>query len=76
MSIREKLIKKLKNAKEANFEDIHQLLIYLGFTWRNNGSHYTYTKPPYIIGIVKRSGKPVKRVYLENFKDLLEKMGL
>ncbi|GBF33395.1 hypothetical protein DCCM_2496 [Desulfocucumis palustris] len=77
MSKRQKLIEKLKNAKYADFEDIHLLLTQLGFTWRSNGtSHYTYTKAPYVIGIVKRSGKPVKRVYLENLKDLLEKMGL
>ena len=77
MSKKEKLIKKLKNAKEADFEDIHLLLTQLEFSWRNNGtSHYTYTKPPYVIGIVRRSGKPVKRVYLENLKDLLKEMGL
>jgi len=76
MSTREKLIKKLKNAKEAEFEDIHLLLTQLGFNCRNKGSHYTYTKPPHVIGIVKRSGKPVKRVYLENLKELLKEMGL
>jgi len=76
MSAREKLLKKLKNAKFAEFDEIHLLLTQLGFDFRSNGSHYTYTKAPYIIGIVKRSGKPVKRVYLENLKDLLERMGL
>ncbi|TEB07809.1 hypothetical protein Psch_01364 [Pelotomaculum schinkii] len=77
MSQRQKLIDKLKNAKEADFEDIDTLLKQLDFSRRNEGSHYTYTKAPnYIIGIVRRSGKPVKRVYLENLKDLLERMGL
>ncbi|OPY59430.1 MAG: hypothetical protein A4E55_00229 [Pelotomaculum sp. PtaU1.Bin035] len=76
MSQKDKLISKLKNAKFADFEEIHLLLTKLGFDNRNKGSHYTYTKAPYVIGIVKRSGKPVKRVYLENLKDLLERMGL
>lgn len=76
MSTKEKLLKKLKNAKFADFEDVHLLLTQLGFDYRNKGSHYTYIKAPYIIGIVKRSGEPVKRVYLENLKDLLERMGL
>ena len=76
MSTKDKLIKNLKNAKHADFEDIHLLLTQLGFDYRSSGSHYTYTKAPYVIGIVKRSGKPVKRVYLENLKDLLERMGL
>lgn len=75
MSKRHKLVEKLKEAKFAEFEEIHLLLTQLGFTYRNNGSHYTYTKAPYVIGIVRRSGKPVKRVYLENLKDLLERMG-
>lgn len=76
MSTKEKLIKTLKEAKYADFEDIHLLLTQLGFSFRSNGSHYTYTKPPHTIGIVRRSGKPVKRVYMENIKDLLERMGL
>lgn len=77
VSQKEKLIQKLKNAKFPDFEDIHLLLTHwLGFNYRSNGSHYTYTKPPYTIGIVKRSGKPVKRIYLENLKDLLERVGL
>lgn len=76
MTTREKLIKRLKEAKEAEFDDIHLLLTQLGFSYRSNGSHYTYTKSPYVIGIVRRSGKPVKRIYLENLKDLLERMGL
>lgn len=77
MSQRQKLIEKLKSARFADFEDIDLLLRQLGFTVRCVGSHYTYTKAPkYIIGIVRRSGKPVKRVYLENLKDLLERMGL
>lgn len=76
LSTKDKLIKKLKSAKSAEFEDIHLLLTQLGFDFRSNGSHYTYTKAPHVIGIVKRSGKPVKRVYLENLKDLLEMMGL
>ena len=77
MSKRGKLLDKLKNAKEADFEDIHLLLTQLGFSWRSNGtSHYTYTKLQHIIGIVKRSGKPVKRIYLENLKDLLRELGI
>jgi predicted RNA binding protein YcfA (HicA-like mRNA interferase family) len=76
MSQHKKLLKKLKNAKEAEFDEIHLLLTQLGFTWRSNGSHYTYVKAPHVIGIVRRSGKPVKKVYLENLKDLLESMGL
>ncbi len=76
MSSRKKLIEKLKKAKYADFDEIDLLLKQLGFKVRNNGSHYTYTKPPYTIGIVRRSGKPVKNVYLENLKDLLEQMGL
>jgi len=76
LSTKDKLIKNLKNAKYADFEDVHLLLTQLGFDYRNNGSHYTYTKAPHVIGVVKRSGKPVKRVYLENLKDLLERMEL
>ncbi len=77
MTQRQKIIEKLKTAKCADFKDIDSLLKQLGFTARCEGSHYTYTKAPdYIIGIVRRSGKPVKRVYLENLKDLLERMGL
>lgn len=38
-------------------------------------SHYTYTKAPYVIGIV-RYGQQVKRVYLENVKDLPAQMEL
>ncbi|MGQ9557921.1 MAG: hypothetical protein ACUVTU_08185 [Desulfurispora sp.] len=77
MSKKEKLVQKIKNAKEANFEDIHLLLTHLGFNWRCRGtSHYTYIKAPYVIVIARRSGKPVKKVYLENVRDLLEKMGL
>lgn len=76
MTKKEKLIEKLKNTKEADFDDIHMLLTQLGFNYRSNGSHYTYTRAPYVIGIVRRSGKPVKRVYLKNLQDLLERMGL
>jgi predicted RNA binding protein YcfA (HicA-like mRNA interferase family) len=76
LSKKDKLIEKLKTAKEADFEDVHLLLTQLGFNYHINGSHYTYTKPPYVIGIVRRSGKPVKRVYLENLRDLLDRMGL
>lgn len=76
MTQKDKLISKIKNAKFADFQEIHLLLISLGFNYRNQGSHYTYTKSPYVIGIVKRSGKPVKRVYLENLRDLLKKMKL
>jgi len=46
----------------------------LGFKWRSNGSHYTYTKGSHVIGIVKRSGKPVKRVYVDNLNDLLRQL--
>ena len=77
MSKRQKLLDKLRMAKFADFEDIDLLLKQLGFTARFEGSHYTYTKAPdYIIGIARRGGKPVKRVYLENLKDLLARMGL
>lgn len=76
MSRRDKLIEKIKNAKTADFDDIDLLLTQLGFKCRNNGtSHYTYTNAPYVIGIAKH-GQQVKRVYLENVKDLLEQMGL
>ncbi|MCR6545682.1 hypothetical protein [Dehalobacterium formicoaceticum] len=76
MSQRDKLIEKIKNAKTADFNDIDLLLRQLGFKSRNKGtSHYTYTNAPYVIGIVKH-GQQVKRVYLENVKDLLERMGL
>jgi len=74
VSAKDKLINKIKNAKTADFEDIHQLLILLGFNWRNNSSHYTYTKAPYVIGIVKH-GQQVKTVYLRNMQDLLNRMG-
>jgi G:T-mismatch repair DNA endonuclease (very short patch repair protein) len=72
---RSKLIDHIKNAKTADFDNIHQLLTQLGFNWRANGSHYTYTKDPYVIGIV-RHGQQVKTVYLRNVQDLLDQMGL
>ena len=76
MSRRDKLIEKIKNAKAADFDDIDLLLTQLGFKSRNNGtSHYTYTNAPYVIGIAKH-GQQVKRVYLENVKDLLDRMGV
>ena len=76
MTKKAKLVDKIKNAKTADFDEIDLLLTQLGFKRRNRGtSHYTYTKPPYVIGIVKH-GQQVKRVYLENVKDLLERMGL
>lgn len=75
MSKQDKLIEKIKSAKTADFDDIHQLLILLGFNWRNNSSHYTYTKAPHVIGVVKH-GQKVKTVYLKNVHDLLERMGL
>jgi len=76
LSKRDKLIQKIKNAKSAEFEEIDQLLTQLGFSRRNESSHYTYANTPYVIVIARRSGKPVKRVYLENVKDLMEQMGL
>ena len=75
MSKKEKLIEKIKKAKIADFEDIHLLLTQLGFTWRNVGSHYTYTNAPFIVQVV-RHGKQVKRVYLKNLQELFEDMGL
>ena len=76
MAQQTKLVDKIKNAKTADFDDIHQLLTQLGFNWRSNASsHYTYTKAPYVIGIV-RHGQQVKTVYLKNVQDLLERMGL
>ncbi|MDA8337052.1 MAG: hypothetical protein M0Z41_19050 [Peptococcaceae bacterium] len=74
MTSKDKTIKRLKHAKSANFQDIHALLLTLGFKWRCSGSHYTYTKAHHVIVIVKRSGKPVKRVYLEMLNDLLRRL--
>ena len=53
MSQKDKLIKKIKYAKTANFDDIHLLLTQLEFDFRCRGSHYTYVKDSYVIGIVK-----------------------
>lgn len=75
MSRRQKLIEQIKSGKTIDFDDVHQLLIYLEFTYRVAGSHYTYVKAPYVIGIAKH-GKQLKRAYLEDVKDLLERMGL
>ncbi len=76
MTQRSKLIDKIKNAKTADFDDIHQLLSQLGFHWRCNAtSHYTYTKAPHVIIVVKH-GQQVKTVYLKNVQDLLDRMGL
>lgn len=74
MTSKGKTIERLKHAKSADFEDIHALLLNLGFKWRCSGSHYTYTKGHHVIGIVKRSGKPVKRVYLDMLNDLLRRL--
>lgn len=76
MSQRNKLIDTIKKAKTADFDDIDLLLTQLGFSRRSRGtSHFTYTKAPFVIGIVKH-GKQVKAVYLDDVKTLLEKMGL
>lgn len=75
MTQKDKLIKKIKNAKTADFDDIHLLLTQLGFDFRCRGSHYTYVKDSYIIGIVKH-GQQVKTIYLKNVQDLLENLGL
>ncbi len=66
---------KIKNAKTADFNDIHLLLTQLGFDFRCRGSHYTYVKDPYIIVIAKH-GQQVKTIYLKNVQDLIENMGL
>lgn len=75
MTQKEKLIKKIKNAKTADFDDIHLLLQQLGFNYRCRGSHYTYIRDTYVIGIA-RHGQKVKTVYLKNVQDLLENFGL
>ena len=76
MSQKDRLITKIKNAKTADFDDIDLLLKQLGFSCRSRGtSHFTYTRTPFVIGIVKH-GKQVKTVYLDDVKTLLEKMGL
>jgi hypothetical protein len=76
MTKHKKLVDKIKAAKTVDFGDIDLLLTQLGFKCRNNGtSHYTYTKAPHVIVIVKH-GQQVKRVYLENVRDLLERLGL
>ena len=75
MTQKEKLIKKIKDAKTADFDDIHLLLTQLGFDCRIRASHYTYVKDSYVIGIAKH-GQQVKTVYLRNVQDLLENMGL
>lgn len=75
MTQKEKLIKRIKDAKTADFDDIHLLLTQLGFDCRVRASHYTYVNDSYVIGIVKH-GQQVKTVYLKNVQDLLENMGL
>lgn len=75
MTQRDKLIKKIKDAKTADFDDIHLLLTQLGFDCRNRASHYTYVKDSFVIGIVEH-GQQVKTVYLKNVQDLLDNMGL
>ncbi len=75
ISKKQKLIEKIKASKTADFDDIHLLLTQLGFTFRVEGSHYTYAKNPHVIGIV-RHGQQVKRVYLNNVQKLLEEMEL
>jgi predicted RNA binding protein YcfA (HicA-like mRNA interferase family) len=72
---KDKLIKKIKDAKTADFDDIHLLLTQLGFDYRCRGSHYTYVKDSYVIGIT-RHGQQVKTIYLKNVQDLLDNMGL
>ena len=74
MTRKNKTIERLKHAKSADFQDIHAFLLNLGFKWRCHGRHYTYTKGNHVIGIVKRSSKPVKRVYLDMLNDLLRRM--
>jgi predicted RNA binding protein YcfA (HicA-like mRNA interferase family) len=73
---KDKLIQKIKNAKIADFDDIHTLLLQLGFSFRVVGSHYTYIKAPSYVIVIAKHGKQVKRVYLKNVQDLLERMGL
>lgn len=75
MTKKDKLIKKIKDAKTADFDDIHLLLTQLGFDFRSRGSHYTYVKNSYVIGIAKH-GPQVKTIYLKNVQDLLDNMGL
>lgn len=75
MTKRQKLIKKIKSAKTADFGDINQLLRQLGFSCRVSGSHHTYVKDTHII-VIAVHGKQLKRVYLRNVQDLLEEMGL
>lgn len=76
MTKRKKLIEKIISAKTVEFAEVDLLLTQLGFKRRNRGtSHFTYTKAPHVIVIVKH-GHQLKRVYLENVKDLLERMGL
>jgi predicted RNA binding protein YcfA (HicA-like mRNA interferase family) len=72
---KDKLIKKIKETRTADFDDIHLLLTQLGFDFRSRGSHYTYVNDSYVIGIAKH-GQQVKTIYLKNVQDLLDNMGL
>jgi predicted RNA binding protein YcfA (HicA-like mRNA interferase family) len=75
MSKWEKLLQKiLALSKELRFEELRKVLESYGYVMqapRGGSSHYTFRKPGYTkITIPKHN--PIKRVYVEMVKDIVE----
>jgi predicted RNA binding protein YcfA (HicA-like mRNA interferase family) len=74
MTQRDKLIQRLKDLQFVAFQDIHNLLIHLGFTCRIRGSHHNYIKGD-IRFTLPAHGKDLKKVYIVTVAEALKKDG-
>lgn len=72
MSKRQKTIEKILNGTKLTFDEIHNLLLSLGYVHRVNGSHYIYRKDADHYIVLPRHGKHLRPVYNQKLKELLK----
>lgn len=74
MSKRDKLVQKIFKGSQVSFQEVHDLLVYLGFSVRVAGSHHIFVKPGQE-GITIPLHHPVKAVYLKQLSEVLRRHG-
>jgi predicted RNA binding protein YcfA (HicA-like mRNA interferase family) len=74
MTQRDKLIQKIKAHQLVTFNEVHQLLLFLGFQCRIRGSHHNYAKEGIHLTLPAH-GKELKRVYIIQLAEALKKDG-
>lgn len=72
MSKRDKLLNKLLKGQALTFDELHTLLLGLGYKVTVKGSHHTYRKADFPRFTIPKHGKTVKPVYLKQVQEALK----